>query len=66
MELTHSHVIGTHHLNRLFPEDMNILTHAPEAAAFSTASHADGEGGHVTEWYGTKTKKFNPFLIGTV
>lgn len=30
MELTHSHVNGAHHLNRPFPEDMNILTHAPD------------------------------------
>lgn len=27
MELTHSRVNGARHLNRLFPEDMNILTH---------------------------------------
>lgn len=30
MELTHSHVNGAHHLNRLFPEDVNILTHAKQ------------------------------------
>lgn len=30
MELTHSRVNGARHLNRPFPEDMNILTHAKD------------------------------------